>query len=218
MLDRTRKLIQQNKTVRLIAYGDSISEIGRTPGWFGGASRLENNWAQRLGAMLRAAHPRAGFDVVNFGIGGQNTYEGLGRFDWLAPLGPDLVVLEFGANDTGWHHLHPDETYTATKFLVESIVARHQADVVILGEGGDNPQSSVHLHLAETIAVQRRVAEEMRVPFIDLRPAILAATDNGRWWTDFHNGLQDCHPNDKGHAVWAETAFRLIEQVLSVQT
>ena len=215
MLDRTRKLIQQNKTVRLVAYGDSISEAGRTPGWFGGASRLANNWAQRLGALLRAAHPRAGFDVINFGIGGQNTYEGLGRLDWLAPLNPDLVIIEFGANDTGWHLLQPDETYTATKFLVDSIVVRHNADVVMLGEGGDNPQSSVHQHLAETIAAQRRVAEECGLPFVDLRSAIVAATDNGRRWTDFHSGPQDCHPNDRGHAVWAEAAFKLIAQILS---
>ena len=213
VLDRTRKIIEDGGTVRMILYGDSISEVGRTPAWFGGASCLANNYGQQLAAMLREGYPQAAFEAINFGVGGQNTYEGLGRIDYLAPLKPDLVLLEFGANDAGFHFLIPEETQLALKTLVEWIQWRHSCDVVVVGMGGNNPLAATPA-CDPTIAVQRRVAEELHVPFAHLRTALLAATDNGRRWADFHMDADNCHPNDRGHRVWAEAMFAVIQQNL----
>jgi len=211
VLGRTKKIIDDCGTVRIILYGDSISETGRTPGWFGGASCLANNYGHQLASMLREAYPQASFDAINFGVGGQNTYEGLGRIDYLAPLQPDLVLLEFGANDIGFHFLIPEETQLALKTLVEWIRWRHSCDVIVAGMGGGNPLAATP-DCNPTLAVQRRVANDLGVPFVDLRAAVLAATDNGRRWTGFHQSIGDCHPTDRGHRVWAEAILAVVQQ------
>jgi len=210
VLARTAEILREARPVRMVLYGDSISESGRTQGWFGGAADAASNWGSRLAALLNESRTAGAFEAIHFGIGGQNTYEGLGRLDDLAALKPDLVLVEFGANDMGWHHLQPDETRVALKTLVEWIRIRHGADVVVVGSGGDNPLQPTLTHVAETLAAQCEAAQECGVPFADVRRDVLAATLDGKLWESFHNGQQDCHPNDKGHAVWARAAFNTI--------
>ena len=104
-LPRTQRLIAEKKPIRVVAYGDSISEVGRSPRWHGGAGSSEANWGGQLVRLLAGAHPGARFKAVHFAIGGQNTYEGLGRLDGLEPLAPHLVLVAFGANDCCHHYL-----------------------------------------------------------------------------------------------------------------
>lgn len=195
---------------RIVAYGDSISQVGRGPTWFGGASCREMNYAQQLGRLLAEAYPRVRFEVEHFGIGGQNAYEGLGRLDGLAAFRPDWVLVAFGANDCGYHFLPPEATQLALETLIDAIRSRYGAEVLVLCTGGDNPAAPRFVHLDETVAATRKAAERKGAPFVDIRAAVLAATHNGACWTDFHNGLQDCHPNDRGHAVWARAVFDVI--------
>ena len=206
----TAARLAAGKPVHIVLYGDSISEVGRTPNYFGGATCRDKNWGERLGALLGRRYRHARFRVSHFAIGGQNAYEGLGRLDWLTALKPDLVLIEFGANDCGWHFIPPAATGLAVGSLVEGIRARTSADVVIVIPGGDNPQSPTMRHLDQTLRALRRTAAVRQSPVVDVRAAILRATQNGRHWTAYHNGLQDCHPNDRGHAVWAQAACAAI--------
>lgn len=212
-LARTRRLIAEKKPVRVVAYGDSISEV--KPGWNGGAKSPEANWAAVLGKRLGEQHPGSAFTLAHFAIGGQNTYEGLGRLDGLEAHAPDLVLVAFGANDCCHHFLDPDETRLALATLVADIGKRFAADVVVVGTGGDNPQKPFFRHLDATRAAQRAAAEEAGVPFVDVREAVLAATAGGHRWAEFHLAADNCHPNDAGHAVWAEAALRAIEAALA---
>ncbi len=215
MLARTAARIAAGETVKLVAYGDSISEVGRTPGYFGGASNAEMNWADQLGKLLAVAYPSARFVVEHFAIGGQNAYEGYGRADWLRPYQPDLVLVAFGANDAGWHFLPPDATFTALNGLVEWIQAVLGVDVMLLGSGGDNPRESSMQHFDETLAATRAAAEQRHVPYVDIRAAILDATANGERWAAYHASNQDCHPNDQGHTIWAQATFTVIQRELT---
>ena len=203
-LTRTMQGMEQKRPVNVVFYGDSISEV--KPGWNGGASAPEKNWGALTVARLGEAFPEAEFRAHHFSIGGQNTYEGLGRLDAVAAFAPDLVFVAFGANDCGWHPLMPEETGLALKTLVADIRARFGADVIVVGTAGDNPLDTRFRHVDETIAAQRTVAQETRAPFVDMRSAILAATDNGARWTEFHHGTDNCHPTDPGHEVWAAAA------------
>jgi len=216
MLDRTREKLGRGEPVTIVLYGDSISEVGRSPGYFGGASSAENNWGQVLGRMLNETAPHHRFAVRHFAIGGQNTYEGLGRLDWLAEHEPDLVIVAFGANDCGHQFIEPEATGRALRTLVEGISGRYGADVVIATAGGENPLEPTWRHPDETLAVQRQVAEETHSLLLDVRLAVLAATRDGKDWGDFHNGPQDCHPNDRGHEVWARAAFAVLSEALAL--
>ncbi len=212
MLAKTKQLIAEKKPVRVVLYGDSISEVGRSPNWNGGAKTPDANWGAVLVKRLNEAYPGSKFSVHHFAIGGQNTYEGLGRLDWLEPLKPDLVLVAFGANDCGYHFLIPEETKLALTSLAKGIMERYGADVVVCSTAGDNPLKPFFKHLDETLKVQREAAQECGVPFVDMRSAILAATENGKRWTEFHFDEGNCHPTDPGQAVWAEAAFKTIQE------
>jgi lysophospholipase L1-like esterase len=211
-LPRTRRLVAERKPVRVVLYGDSISEV--KPGWSGGASAPSNNWGAVLVKRLGETYPGSAFSIHHFSIGGQNTYEGLGRLDYLEPMKPDLVLVAFGANDCGYHFVEPEETKLALATLVAEIPRRFEADVVVVGTGGDDPRQPFFRHLDETLAAQRAVATEANVPFVDVRSPILAATGNGERWADFHTLAGNCHPTDKGHRVWAEAAIQAVQKAL----
>ncbi len=211
-LSRTRQLIAEKKPVRVVLYGDSISEV--KTGWNGGAKTAEANWGAVLVRKLQEAYPDSAFSVHHFAIGGQNSYEGLGRLDWLESLKPDLVLVAFGANDCAYHFLQAEETRLALTTLAGEIRKRFGADVVVLGTGGDNPMKPFFRHLDETLKAQKEAADEAKVPFVDMRAAILAATENGKRWTEYHFNAENCHPTDKGHEVWAETVLAVIRRQL----
>lgn len=208
----TRQLIAEKKPVRVVLYGDSISEVKK--GWNGGAKTPEANWGAVLVEKLGEAYPDSAFSIHHFAIGGQNSYEGLGRLDWLEPFKPDLVLVAFGANDCAYHFLQPEETKLALTTLARGIRQRFGADVILVNTGGDNPLKPFFRHLDETLAAQREAASEAKVPFVDMRAAILAATENGTRWAEFHINAENCHPTDKGHEVWAATALRVIQASL----
>lgn len=209
-LARVRRLVAEHEPVRVVVYGDSISEVKK--GWNGGASAPEANWAAVLVKRLGELHPDSTFSIKHFAIGGQNTADGLARIDGLEPLAPDLVLVAFGANDCCHRFLEPAETKQALLTLCREIKQRHAADVVVVGTGGDNPLAPFFRHLDETLAAQRAAAAEAGVPFVDVRAAILAATADGKRWAEFHFNPGNCHPTDKGHEVWAAAALAVIRQ------
>lgn len=215
LLPRTAKLLADKKPVRLVLYGDSISEVGRSPSWHGGASAPEHNWGSVLGTLLTRAYPGTTLVVQHFGIGGQNSYEGLGRLDALAAFKPDLVVVAFGANDCCYHYLLPEETQLALTSLAKGIRERYGADVVLAGTAGDNPQAPLFRHTAETVAAQRAAAVAAGAPFVDLQKAMVSATDNGKRWAEFNLAANNCHPNDAGHLIWAAAAAAAIREALA---
>jgi acyl-CoA thioesterase-1 len=77
------------RTLRLVALGDSLTAgSGLPPG---------DVFPVRLQAALRAK----GFDVevVNAGVGGNTTADGLARYDWSVPADANALIVELGTND-----------------------------------------------------------------------------------------------------------------------
>jgi acyl-CoA thioesterase I len=77
------------RTLRLVALGDSLTAgLGLPPG---------NAFPDRLEAALRAK----GWDVkvINAGVSGDTTADGLARYDWSVPQDADAMIIELGAND-----------------------------------------------------------------------------------------------------------------------
>ena len=74
---------------RILAFGDSLSA------GFGVAT------SQSFPAQLATRLKADGHDVIvdNGGVSGDTTADGLARFDWTMAGHPDVVLLEFGAND-----------------------------------------------------------------------------------------------------------------------
>lgn len=205
MLPRSKQRLKAGETLSMVAYGDSICEVGRTPGYFGGATSAEENWACQLQDLLAESLPQQDIKVKSFGVGGQNSYEGLGRLDSLPAFNADLVMYEFGANDCAFHPLPPAASYLAMKSLAEGARLRYDMDVLIIIPGLFNPTQSSPEHVAEMAEAIRQAALDSQTMVADVRNAVLKATNQGRNWSDYHNGDSDCHPNNRGHALWAET-------------
>lgn len=213
-LPRVSEKLRKGEKVRVVSFGDSISEVGRTPTYFGGASCPQHNWASVTRDLMANAYPKSEIEIIYCGIGGQNSYEGLGRLDVLAALNADLVIVAFGANDCGWHHLEPWQTEVALKSIAEGIRVRYGADVAMACTGGDNPLMSKMDHLDETIAVTCQTAADEGIPYIDIRAAILSVTNGGNKWGEYHFSDDNCHPNDKGHQVWGNAVFSALKPYL----
>lgn len=209
-----KTLLGERGRLRIVLWGDSISEVGRSERWHGGASSPQRNWGALVASGIVDAF---GGDVrvepVFAGIGGQNAYEGLGRIDQLFALSPDLLLIAFGTNDCCHHRLLPEQTARAIDEMVERIQAA-DADAVLLGTGGGSADDASFEHVDATNNAIRRVAQQRSVPFVDICDAILRATDDRRRWGAFHLDAQNCHPNDAGHRVWADAVLSTVLSVL----
>jgi acyl-CoA thioesterase-1 len=77
------------KTLRIVAFGDSLTAGYGLP------------QGQDFAARLEAALKKRGHHVfvANAGVSGDTTAGGRARFDWAVPDNTDAVILELGAND-----------------------------------------------------------------------------------------------------------------------
>jgi len=107
--------------VKILAFGDSLTAgYGVMP---------EQAFPARLQARL-VAHGIAA-EVVNGGVSGDTTADGVARLDWALADRPDIVLVELGANDA-LRGIDPKLTYAN----LDKILTRFQASgakVMLLG-------------------------------------------------------------------------------------
>ncbi len=75
--------------IKILAFGDSL-----TAGY--GLAESDGFCAQLEKALQAAGHD---VTVINGGVSGDTTADGLARLDWALADHPDVVILELGAND-----------------------------------------------------------------------------------------------------------------------
>jgi len=82
-------MAKAGKLLKIVAFGDSLSAGYNLPA------------DAAFPAQLEKALKSAGFDVevVNAGVSGDTTADGLNRFDWSFGEGADAAIVELGAND-----------------------------------------------------------------------------------------------------------------------
>jgi acyl-CoA thioesterase-1 len=100
--------------LQLVAFGDSLTAgYGLKPGV---------RFPEVLERELRAK----GFDVkvVNAGVSGDTTEDGLARYDWSVPQGADALIVELGANDM-LRGLPVDGAKRALSAILEKARAAH---------------------------------------------------------------------------------------------
>ena len=92
-------------TRRIFTVGDS-----NTLGWAGDDGP---NWPGELSALI--ARDRAGVAVVNAGVWGYASYQGVRRVTEVLTWQPDIVLVSFGSNDAHWV-VQSDKDYDARTF------------------------------------------------------------------------------------------------------
>jgi acyl-CoA thioesterase I len=177
----------------VLVFGDSLtSGFGLPPG---------DAFPDRLQSRLAADGVDA--KVVNGGVSGDTTADGLARLDWMMADHPDAVLVELGANDA-LRGIDPKLTYANLDRILARLTAAH-AKVMLLGMLA--PPNWGRDYQREFDAIYGRLAAKYRV---SLYPFFL----EGVAMDPALNQADGLHPNEKGVDIIAGKVAPLVARLL----
>mgnify|MGYP000948386346 CR=1 FL=1 len=196
-VQRTRRDLEAGADATIVCFGDSITA--------GYAVRrgFPSFWLE----SLRQRFPDARIEMINSGISGDTSLDGLARLDWaVLSYEPDLVTINFGINDCVLG-LGLEEFELNLVQMVRRIRAGPDSEVLLLSSQPLETPPYDRLVLDYYQAV-KRVAGEMDVGFVDVY---------GAWMERVHAGTPLSslilpgldHPNEAGYRIIAEELMRL---------
>ncbi len=204
------RLAREAMPVKIVCFGDSIT--------FGykASNPLTASYPAFLQRMLEDKYGMGRFTVVNAGISGEDTRQGLKRLDaLLASEKPDWVLVEYGTNDlwTG-RKIAPAETKANLLEMIRRMkAAGARVILATLPPVGDEDKE-----VAERNAVIREAAREADVPVNDLNAAFeKALADAGgksspEAWAKYYAPEETwLHPNDYGDEFLAGLWMKALE-------
>jgi acyl-CoA thioesterase-1 len=181
------------KTTEILAFGDSLTSGFGLP--------QDQAFPARLEAKLRA--DGLAVHVVNSGNAGDTTAAGLARLDWALAEKPDLVILEFGANDM-LRGLDP----ATVRANLDAMITKIQA-------------SGAKLLLAGMLA-SPNFGEEYQRDFNRIYPELAQAHDvplypfllDGVALDPQFNQPDGLHPNERGVAIMVDNIAPYIARLI----
>jgi lysophospholipase L1-like esterase len=196
-VEKTRRDLESGCNVTIVAFGDSI-----TAGF-----AVRRGFPSFWKALLAEKYPDARVEMINSGISGDTSMDGLARLDFAAlSYEPDLVTINFGINDCVLD-LGLEEFEMNFVEMVRRIRAGPNSEILLLSSQPLETPPYDKLVLDYYQAVER-VAKEMDVGFVDVY---------GAWMRHVHAGtpLRSLilpgldHPNEAGYRIIAEELMRL---------
>jgi lysophospholipase L1-like esterase len=196
-VEKTRRDLESGCNVTIVAFGDSI-----TAG-FAVRRGFPSFWKQ----MLAEKYPEAEVEMINSGISGDTSMDGLARLDWGAlSYEPDLVTINFGINDCVLG-LGLEEFEMNYVEMVRRIRADPNSEILLLSSQPLETPPYDRLVLDYYQAAER-VAKEMDVGFVDVHGAWMRHVRSGTpLGSLILPGLD--HPNEAGYRIIAEELMRL---------
>jgi acyl-CoA thioesterase-1 len=177
----------------IVAFGDSLSAgFGAEPG-------------QSFPDFLQKELDRQGarYRVVNAGVSGDTTTDGLERVPTVMALHPSIVILEFGGND-GLRGL-PVSTTRANLDQIILALENSGAKIVLAGMTLPPNYGQDYIHSFE--AVYKDLAKQYRLPLI---PFLLRGV-GGNPNLMQRDGI---HPNGEGNRIVAENVMQSLAPLL----
>lgn len=200
-LPKTRQRLAAGEPTTIVCLGDSVTGVY----YHTGGRRA---YTDMVGLALQAAFPQAKLTMVNAGISGHTTRNGLDRFekDVLAKK-PHLVTIMFGLND-----MTRIPVADFQKNLREMISRTRAIDAEVLlctPNGVIDSAGRPVSKLVEYCEAMRAVGKEEQVPVADCYAAYEArkAQDARAWRMLLSDAI---HPNMDGHKLLALTISRTI--------
>ncbi len=168
----------------IIAFGDSLIEGV-------GASSSENNFVSILSKKI-------GRPIVNLGVSGNTTEDGLNRISELDKYDPKVVLLLLGGND----HLKKvpiETTFSNLEKIIQNIQARG-AVVVVLGVRGNL--------FGDKFAPEfKEIKNKYQAAYV---PDVLDGLfGNTKYMSDV------VHPNNAGYQIIADRVYEVVRGVLN---
>lgn len=205
------------KTVRIITLGDSITK-GVRPG-----VKAEETFPFLLQEGLKKQGITV--EVINVGIGGENTTQALKRLKaQVIDKKPHIVTIMYAANDSYVDkgktvpRLTEAEYRANLKQIVEDLRKANIKPILMATNrlGDKHPNNGAGEHpgkwLDQYVAICREVAKELNVPLVDHHEhwskALKGGTDIDKWMTD------SCHPNPKGQEEMAKVMLPVVMKAI----
>lgn len=185
----------------IVCLGDSVTGIY----YHTGGHRA---YPEMLELALKAAHPKATVKVINAGISGNTTRDGLNRLDAdVLKHNPDLVTISFGLNDMA---RVPIEEYRSNlEQLIDRCQAQKSQVVLCTPNAVINTDGRPITKLVEYCDVLRTVARNKNVAVCDQYATGEKLKQRAPW--TWRLTMSDAiHPNMDGHKRMAEELCRVI--------
>ena len=144
--------------------------------------------------------------VINAGLSGETTAGGLRRLDWILRQPVDIFVLELGGND-GLRGLPPDVARNNLQAIIDRVRAKNPATRVVIA-GMEMPTSMGADYIASFRVIFPELAKKNGSTLI---PFLLEGV-GGDPKLNLPDGV---HPTAEGHAIVAETVWKVIRPLLS---
>ena len=176
----------------IAAFGDSLTAgYGAEPG-----QSYPDNLQRDLDTLGYSYH------VVNLGISGETTSDGLGRVSTVIAQKPHIVILEFGGND-GLRGI----PIAASRANLDQTVARFQAaHIRVLVAGITLPPNYGQDYIKPFQTMYHDLAIKYHAPLI---PFLLEGVFEHRQFQQ--DGI---HPTAQGYAMVAQTVLRYLKPLL----
>ncbi len=142
---------------------------------------------------------RLGTEVINAGVSGDTTAQGLARVEEVLAEDPWLVIVELGGNDI-LRRVPPEETERALRLILERLLAARVVPVLV---EVDAPFGGRYLE------IYQRLGDELDVPVVEgavgdvLRDRALKS--------------DTIHPNARGQQVLADAVAEEIEPLIEAR-
>ena len=196
-VERTRRDIESGADATIVCFGDSI-----TAGY-----AVRRGFPSFLLESLRQRFPDSKIEMINSGICGDTSQDGLGRLDWaVLSYEPDLVTINFGINDCVLG-LSLEEFEMNLVEMVRRIRAGPDSEILLLSSQPleSPPYDQRVLDYYQTV---ERVAKEMNVGFVDVYGAWMKRVQAGMPLDSLILPGLD-HPNEAGYRIIAEELMSL---------
>lgn len=145
------------------------------------------------------------FTVINAGLSGETSAGGLRRIDWVLQRKIDVLFLELGGND-GLRGIPLESTKMNLQAIIERTRKKYPEAKVILA-GMQIPPNMGPEYITQFREIYPSLARETQVTLL---PFLLQDV-GGVKGLNLPDGI---HPTIKGHAIVAETVWKVLKPVL----
>jgi len=180
----------------IVVLGDSIAA--------GAGVDPEEAYPALLQEKIRSAG--LNFTVVNAGVSGDTSADGLNRINWLLRRPVDVLILELGGND-GLRGISPAVTETNLQTIIDRVKQKNShAEIVIAG-----------------MQMPKNMGETYTTAFREIFPALAKRNHaalvpfllEGVGGKPELNQPDQIHPTAAGHRIVAENVWKVLKTVLT---
>ncbi len=145
------------------------------------------------------------YQVINGGLSGETSADGLSRIDWLLKQSVDIFVLELGAND-GLRGLPVQQTSANLQAIINKVKRKYPNALLVL-EGMQMPPSMGATYTKDFKEVFSDLAKKNDMVFV---PFLL----EGVGGVSKLNQEDGIHPTKEGEKILANNVWQKLEPVL----